>query len=981
MSRSKVFDKRINQSPEVFIRIRDLFTGESIVVESVLGAQGGNNSGAIVQSLSISRQMKSPGRAEFTILNRDRKYIYVPSSSDILAKASSQRLPLLNSSPYFASNGIRYSTFPTDGRTGLVEELFPPAGLKLSPADLSDELWAYDREIDFFKTLFLNDSLWIELNSERAALLQEVYKMKSGQMNPSEMPSHLRRIYEASSIIELRAQVDIDMRDSRGFWFAAFTGFVNNIEDTTTAGQVPTLKIGCQDLMASWAWSMVPTQKAVGPAKAQSSVNRAVQNLISKATGALGVGLNNNFGGLSDTQIVDLLVSTVNSSFTMEGLLDAAGKLPGIATADLQSAQNAPAEESARALLKDTEARVEEATKKLAVENNTTNPTRTPEGKAFAERVLVQATSDLAFAKRQLKQAQASASTKSILAQGSSAYNALQYERASKMILGGTNDYLAGTDPTVSQQSPFSASLPQLGSTGLSNKLTIQTLPDNTFFSSLVKNASDIDPALSARFLASTDPWTADDGTSIIQPLLSVDLEKFWDGPGLYFGTDERIPQHLVRNPKYFRTARPYLRDSFDPASTIVIAESLRTNWNLFFNQVASAQEIISNTLARTFADFYVTGAGWLVYKSPRLNSIPNLQRSPFEDQDPLSLLEYSAGPAGQTPPEMFHGSEYVITGFGQTSRSYNHTTEGRVSKVILPGDVGFVKLGAPISDLLAGTAVSSADLTALLGDRTLTATETMKNLGIDELTQMADTLLGYTNTAPETAQYVYDRLLPWEIGKTLYDPEVDFLYYLTSVSIHYQQGQKVSTTLSCRHGHPRKMLIPVPWILWASVARGSNNPVSSQNFGFVRNHLIYSGKDNSQPVDVFLRKYTTSLYGADLDIALANFANRVSPPPSIVKASNSNFTLVKNRINNSSVLDASRAKTNASGQPAAQPYAGAARPIGVVTYSYIGDGGMPKTWDAPVYAPEPSPAPNTAQPSPTVTATPAVTPTPTPTP
>lgn len=981
MSRSKVFDKRINQSPEVFIRIRDLFTGEAIVVESPLGKQGGANSGAIIQSLNISRQMKSPGRADFTILNRDRKYMYVPSMADTQSKASQQKYPLLNSTPFYSSNGIRYTTPPKDGFTGLTEELWPP--VDLPPSELSNDLWAYDREIDFFKTLFLNDSLWTEMNGERAALLQEVYQMKSGSRNPSLLGNHLRRIYETSSIIELRAQVDIDMRDSRGYWFAAFTGFINNIEDTSSAGQVPTLRIGCQDLLAAWAWSMVPTQAAAGPAKAQSTTNKAVQKLITKATGALGIGLNNNLAGLPDSEVVDLLVDVVNSSFTMEGLLDAAGLLPGLGSADLQAAQNAPTVAENEALIKAVKENLALAQKEFDAIPVSKVPAEI-QAKAMAQARLDLALRDLKFAENQSKQIAASRATRKSLEAGDSEYSNLQFLRAEQMILGATNDYLAGTDPTVFQQVPFSADLPSLNTRNelaFPNKLTIQTLPDDPFFLGKVVLATEVDPSMNGRFLASVDSWEDTNDKKVVQPLLSVDLEKFWDGPGLYFGTDERIPPLLVRNPKYFRTARPYLRDAFDPAATIAIAQALRTNWNLFFNQVSSAQEIMGNLTQRTFADFYVTGAGWLVYKSPRLNSIPNLQSSPFEDESPKSLLEYMAGPAGQTPPEMFHGSEYVLTGFGQKSRSYNHTMEGRITKVLLPGEVNFLGPLGQISQIVMGTAVAPAELTALLGDRTMSATETMRNLASQELTQMADALLSFTNTAPETAMYVYDRLLPWEIGKNIYDPETDFLYYLTSVSINYQHGQSVSTTLSCRHGHPRKMIIPVPWILWASVAGNSTQPASQQNFGFIRNYMIFAGTDvtsASNPLDGFLKRYTESLYGSSLKDALASFTNPVEPPANIVKASRNNAVVIADRIRNQSVTDASKAKTLVASSDDCKYLNGGALTAPQSSVWYIGEGGRPTEYIIPALVLQASPVPNNPAPS-TVNPTPVPGPTPAP--
>ena len=57
-----------------------------------------------------------------------------------------------------------------------------------------------------------------------------------------------------------------------------------------------------------------------------------------------------------------------------------------------------------------------------------------------------------------------------------------------------------------------------------------------------------------------------------------------------------------------------------------------------------------------------------------------------------------------------------------------------------------------------------------------------------------------------------YDKVLPWELGKTVYVPEKDWLYRINSLNYSYTKGQSFTCSIGADYGHPARLLLPVPW-------------------------------------------------------------------------------------------------------------------------------------------------------------------------
>jgi len=783
----------IRQDPAVFIRIRDLITDESVVIEDILMSERTpDSSGGIIQNLSIDRRMNNGGTAGFTIKNRDKKYMFVPTVSPAPSTTTGQHL--ITARPQGEPIGsdrrasILYETgFFSDKQTRNSLGVVGPA-----------DVWDYSTEVEFFKELFTQNRDWTELNQERAILLQEI---KSGVLSDSDIASHLSRIYRTTEITEFRAQIDVDMRDSRGFWYAAFTGFIKNVEDIQEAGQVPEIQVTCHDYMALMEWTQIPILSALKP-REDTLTTQILKKLIPSQK---PIALNNALSGRSDEEILDLLVKMTNASFSMEGALEAAREFQTPTYRQF---------------------RIDRMGSNLMVPSTVNGDAM--QGEDF-----------VSFERRTMP---------------------------SQPRVGTTLPYFQRLDPNADPSLSFfdqfvkrggrtAAFVPPPGGEG-----------EGTF------NFSALDERY---FVSKKTSFIKNEIKGTIQHL---QLEKFWDGPAMYFGTDERIDTAAVRNPKLFRAGMPYVRDELDGGTNEVIRESLRTNWNLFFNQVASPKDIMNNLLPRTLADFYVTGAGWLVYKNPRINSVPNIQFSPFEEPSldalgSLVLVERLGGIEGQTPPELFHGSEYVMRDW--TSRQYAKNETGRYTRVVVTGEVNLVDAFGvnEIRNAIAGLSLAPPHLVAALGERTLTATEVFRTSDKDALDQMSSTLMAYSNVAVNTAEFTYDKILPWEIGKTVYVPETDFIYYINSLRISYNHGMKVQTTLSCRSGHPRRMIVPVPWLLWAG-SKGDATADLVANQGIASNLLIALGEvtgkvKGSPPLGQPSSKdFTAALYGTGITLS-----------------------------------------------------------------------------------------------------------------
>lgn len=732
---------RYNQSPAVFIRIRDLITDESVVIQDILDSSiRPTPTGGVIKSLNIQRQIGQTGSCSFMLQNRGRKYFSVPAAATANTSQVFRRPPIFYDNGFFIDARARNADGSLSSDPSIAAAKASVAGKVEAEGAVSDNaVWSYTQDQLFFRDLFLNDNTWREQNEERASLLGELLS-PSSTLDAGDFASHIERIYRTTLMIEFRAQVDVDIQDSRGFWFPAFTGFIKSIGDLDSVNEVPMLEIQCADFMNFFSWAQFPVLKALNP-RPESLTTRLLKKLIpSDKQQAFSTVL----ASKTDQQIMDIMVRVVNTSFTMEGALETAQKMQ---TADYTN-----------------------------------------------------------FRKERMK----STLMRSRLNQAGS--DSTMFQQGLAKILSQTNPsptQIVGTvTPYFDRLDPFF----------IANNLCRRA-------------AAATDPGLDDRFFVSVDQTFV--GEELKGPLQHLQLEKVWDGPAVYMGTSECLAPELVQNPKVFRTGMPYVRDFLDLGTLEVIQQSIRTNWNIFFNEISSPMEIIGNMLPRTHADFYCTGAGWLVYKYPRLNSVPNISLSPFEND--VVSVDALGGIKGQTPNELFHGKEYVMRDW--TSRRYNMTEQGRYTRAVVAGDVNFVpSLGAAnVRDPNSGLSFVPRHLLAALGERTLSTTEVLRTLDKDALQQVSSTLITYHNVSVNTAVFEYDIILPWEIGKTVYAPDVDFIYYLNSISINYNHGSKVSTSLTCRHGHPRRMVIPIPWLLWGA-ATGDAKPTLLARLGYVQN-------------------------------------------------------------------------------------------------------------------------------------------------
>lgn len=763
---------RYNQSPAVFIRIRDLVTDESVVIQDILDSSvRPTPTGGVIKSLGINRQIGQPGSCSFMLQNKGRKYFSVPSSPSEQSDQVARRPPIFYDNGFFIDARARNADGTMASDPSLSEAKAKASGtVEVEGSVLDNAVWSYSysKEQDFFRSLFLNDNTWREQNTEREALLAELLS-PSATLSGGVFASHLERIYRTTLLIEFRAQVDVDIQDSRGFWFPAFTGFVKSIGDLDAVESVPMLDIQCSDFMNFFSWAQFPVLQALKP-RQDSNTTILLKSLIPQSKQQ---AFSSVLASKTDQQIMDLMVRVVNTSFTMEGALETAKKLISPAYAKFRLDRMAAPLMRARANQAGSDSTLMD--QGLASVLNQTNPSSTLSPGPVTP----------------------------------------YFNRADQFFVQGKLCRRANTTT---------------------------------------------DPGLDSRFFVSEDETFV--GEQLKGPLQHLQLEKVWDGPAVFLGTSECIAPSLVQNPKVFRAGMPYVRDFLDLGTLEVIQQSIRTNWNIFFNEISPPMEIIGNLLPRTHADFYCTGAGWLVYKYPRLNSVPNVALSPFEDD--VVTTEELGGIKGQTPNELFHGKEYVMRDY--SSRRFNMTEQGRYTRSVVAGDVNFVPaLGAPnVRDPSSGLSFVPRHLLAAMGERTLNTTEVLRTLDKDALKQVASTLLTYNNVSVNTAEFNYDIILPWEIGKTVYVPEIDFIYYLNSLSINYNQGSRVATTLTCRHGHPRRMVVPIPWLLWGA-ATGDAKPTLLARLGYVQNWPLMLDKVPPDPASATLGQVNAVEFGKAL--------------------------------------------------------------------------------------------------------------------
>lgn len=257
-----------------------------------------------------------------------------------------------------------------------------------------------------------------------------------------------------------------------------------------------------------------------------------------------------------------------------------------------------------------------------------------------------------------------------------------------------------------------------------------------------------------------------------------------------------------------------------NPGANIVavIEKILKNQWSFYRDVCSHPFDIMTQVNSKVFGDFYCDGAGNFVYKLPRWNHIPSYQSSYVVNGGSVSASGVVDFPGDSIQAvDVYHGEEYILNKDGLKSINYFQTDEGMATKVKVQGGVQYLGT-ATSSDVIQrtmfdGHAASPPSMAAYFGISEITASQVFTQVGPDSLKVFAHAYLSVMNFKPFSFKAEYDRPLPLEVAKTVYIPNKDFLYYLSSINVDYTKGSNFRFTLNGNFGHPARVLLPIPWL------------------------------------------------------------------------------------------------------------------------------------------------------------------------
>ena len=264
--------------------------------------------------------------------------------------------------------------------------------------------------------------------------------------------------------------------------------------------------------------------------------------------------------------------------------------------------------------------------------------------------------------------------------------------------------------------------------------------------------------------------------------------------------------------------------------ATTIYQKVIRSVFDLFQNDVRPAMTIIRHVVKTTWAEFFQDGAGNIIYQPQIVDNLPGLSVFNTEHDEGRAELRDGKLSIDTSDFQQFHGPSYILGDEGLLSWRFKEDEANFLTQIVAPSGFNFNLLkGANFQpDKLHGFAIVSFEEETRFGVRHLDLPNlilgTLKELEIVDA--YAEAALKRKNAELRSGSMVYNMRPDLQVGRTVYIPEREKLYYVVSTANNYSKSQKSQTTaLGLAYGHDPSEPIGDPWIAVARL-RGEEKKV-----------------------------------------------------------------------------------------------------------------------------------------------------------
>jgi len=768
--------------PRVRLRVRDFFSakpqGESVVIPSIaLGADGRANDAGLL-GLDVSRRLGAQGSGSASV-------VFANKLGAMYRSQRQKNLPTIEE---------QYFGIPTDRRAAADQHFRTGVGGRNS-----NKVAEYMRDV--IQQGFVRSDIAIErqeiIRELNSGVLQGLFR---GGLLGSDQADLLLEFMRIDLLYEMMAPIEIDLQDLNERYFGIFTGHVSSVEDSYEVGAMPQVRLSCYDKMSLFAKTFVVTRAVL-----QGIENVAPTNvdLLTRGTEAPSI-YDDKFSEFVNWEVFVSLVQTINQVYTLQGHLQT---IQGFLTSDdpftnsvarfvSEELSGTPAELMAAL----DEGKVDDLRGILEQEFVTLENSFVKDGRLFSvNRDSIKRAYKSADFDKLLSGKRSPKDPKNLITprlKHSFLYRLWSLPNFRKLGVNDDGTALPALLPSRSAETAFS------DYKGLSNYW-----PNQNSFVQNVRARGFLELAKS-KFSQ-----------------LEADVE------------DKDVPFRVTGIAQFDNKFLGLAADEKSIAQTI--SKALRVQYDQFLNNLAQASQKLAQVESKSHCHIYTDGLGNLIYKLPRWNNVPLLDKSTFEagPDSVLAELNEADEEVGKLT-ESFHGREYIMSDFGLISRKLYKTEEGKIARFFIQGTTDFQveaafsgHEGAPFNPTFDGS-VMSPEFQALFGNRdamSQIAIPLTKALELNRKTleHLAQNLLIIMNFQSYTGDFVYKIPRPIELAKTVFSPENSYLYYVTSLSYAWRAGKEFNQSVHGEYGHPIWSFLPVPWMTKLQFLQGTNAGVT----------------------------------------------------------------------------------------------------------------------------------------------------------
>ncbi len=289
-------------------------------------------------------------------------------------------------------------------------------------------------------------------------------------------------------------------------------------------------------------------------------------------------------------------------------------------------------------------------------------------------------------------------------------------------------------------------------------------------------------------------------------PVLESNVRQFDD-----FTTDAE------RRAVYLQAPHLLIHRDIQRATTIY-QKVIRSVFNLFQNNTQSAMSIIKHVARTTWADFFQDGAGNIIYQPQLVDQLPGLSASELLEADQGRVELKNGVPTVDIEDfHIFHGPSYILGDEGLLSWRFKEDESNFVTQLVAPSGFDFnLTDGNFAPEKFHGFASVDFSEEVRFGVRHVELPKlilgTLKELEIVDA--YAAAALRRKNAEIRSGSMVYNMRPDLQVGRTVYIPEREKLFYLVGTSNSFSKSQKFqTTTLGVSYGHDPGVPIGDPWI------------------------------------------------------------------------------------------------------------------------------------------------------------------------